>query len=168
MNRITKWRNFKAGQGPLEGSLCLSLACYPVDSVAPLMDTATEKRPFHALVTQAHIKSSWPRNQGVRSTLKDDSGKSYAIPPFLTTDDSFVDISGSAIPGTNTYTIEDNCQSLSNWVFAVYVHTPTIAYFNAVRTRIDKASKWVETLKSFTTYSLPAANWDVSHLQNPS
>lgn len=68
---------------PLEGSFCLSLACYPVDSVAPLMSTATEKQPFDALIMQARIKSTWPSDPGFRSTLKDGSGKSYAIPPFL-------------------------------------------------------------------------------------
>jgi hypothetical protein len=55
----------------------------PVDSVAPLMSTATEKQPFDALIRQARIKSSWPSGPGFRSTLKDGSGKSYAIPPFL-------------------------------------------------------------------------------------
>ena len=85
-----------------------------------------------------------------------------------TTDDNFIDISESAIPGTNTYTIEDSGQSLSNWLFAVYVHTPTIAYFNGVRARINKTTKWVETLKSFATYSLPAVNWDTLEPQDPS
>jgi len=85
-----------------------------------------------------------------------------------TTDDNFVDISESAIPGMNTYTIEDNGRSLSNWLFAVYVHTPTIAYFDAVEARVDKAKKWVETLKSFTAYSLPAVDWDALQPQDPS
>lgn len=67
---------------PLEGSVCLSLACYPVDSVAALMSTATESQPFDALIRQARIKSSWPSGSGFRSTLKDGSGKLYAIPPF--------------------------------------------------------------------------------------
>ena len=71
------------------------------------------------------------------------------VAPFLealqvTTDDNFIHISESAIPDTNTYTIENSGQSLSNWLFAVYVHTPTIAYFNGVRARINKTTKWVE------------------------
>jgi len=132
------------------------------------MSTATEKQPFDALIMQACIKATWPSDPGFRSTLKDGSGKSYAIPPFLTTSDNFIDISESAIPGTNTYTIEDNGQSLSNWLFAVFVHTPTIAYFDAVKARIDRTAKWVGALKSFTTYSLPAVNWDVLQPQDPS
>jgi len=80
--------------------------------------------------------------------------------PLQTTDDKFVDISESAIPGTNTYTIEDNGQSMSNWLFAVYVHSPTIAYFDAAQARVNKAKKWVETLESFATYSLPPVDWD--------
>jgi len=162
------------------------------------MNTATDKQPFDALITQACIKSSWPSGPGFRSILKDGSGKSYAIPPFLvsiglcllsthvgryvddghpfaiflkalqTTDDDFVDISESAIPGTNVYTIEDNGQCLSNWLFAVYVHTPTVAYTDAARARIDKTTEWVETLKSFTAYSLPAAYWDAPHSPDPS
>jgi len=68
---------------PLEGSFCLSLACYTVDSVALLMSTATDKQPLDALIRQARIKSSWPSGSGFRSALKDGSGKSYAIPPFL-------------------------------------------------------------------------------------
>jgi len=118
------------------------------------------------LIRQAHIKSSWPSGPGFRSTLKDGSGKSYTIPPFLVTDDNFVDISASAIPGDNTYTIEDNGKSLSNWLFAIYVHTPTIAYFDAVQAKVDKAKKWVETLQSFTRYSLPEVNWDAGQLQD--
>ena len=85
-----------------------------------------------------------------------------------TTDDNFVDISESAIPGTNTYTIQDNGQSLSNWLFAVFVHTPTIAYFNAVEARVDRAKNWVETLKSFAAYSLPVMGWDALQPQDPS
>ena len=87
---------------------------------------------------------------------------------WQTTDDNFVDISESAIPGTNTYTIEDNGQILSNWLFAIYIHTPTIAYFDGVKTRIDRTAKWVETLKSFAMYSLPAVNWDVLQPQDSS
>jgi hypothetical protein len=152
------------------------------------MSTATDKQPFDTLIMQARIKSSWPSGPGFRSTLKDGSGKLYAIPPFLvsigfrlspypyvptdgysvalflkalqTTDDNFVDISESAIPGMNVYTIEDSGKSLSNWLFAVYVHTPTVAYFDAVQARLDKAKKWVETLTSFTTYSLAPVDWD--------
>lgn len=160
MNGITKWRNFKAGQGPLEGSICLSLACYPVDSVAALMGTATENQPLDSLIRQARIKSSWPSGPSFRSTLRDGSGKPYAIPPFSTTDDNFIDISESAMPGTNTYTIEDNGQSLSNWLFAVYVHSPTIAYFDAMQAKLDKEKEWVDTLTSFTIYTLPGTNWD--------
>lgn len=77
-----------------------------------------------------------------------------------TTDDDFIDISESAIPGTNTYTIEGNGQSLSDWLFAVYVHSPTIAYFDALQARVDKEKKWVGALTSFSTYSLPTADWD--------
>lgn len=68
---------------PLEGSFCLSLACYPVDSVAPLMSAATERRTFDTLIRQARVQSSWPPGPGFRSILKDGMGKSYAIPPFL-------------------------------------------------------------------------------------
>lgn len=68
---------------PLEGSFCLSLACYPVDSVAPLMNTTMGKQEdFDALIRRARIKSSWPSGPGFHSALKDGSGKSYAIPPF--------------------------------------------------------------------------------------
>lgn len=84
---------------------------------------------------------------------------------FQTTEDNFIDISESATPGTNTYTIEDNGQILSSWLFAVYAHTPTIAYFDAIRTRVEKQKKWLDTLTSFTTYSLPAINYDA--LQSP-
>ena len=175
---------------PLEGSICLSLGCYPVDTVAALMNTptTTEKQPFDVLIRQADVKSSWPSGARFRSALNDGSGKSYRIPPFSvgtqlprpylpmcwlvassllfssrflqTTDDDFIDISESAIPGTNTYTIEDNGQILSNWLFAVYVHTPTVAYFDAVQEMVDKEKRWVNSLTSFTTYSLRRANWD--------
>ena len=84
-----------------------------------------------------------------------------------TTDDNFIDISDSAIPGVNTYTIEDCGQSLSNWLFAVYAHTPTIAYFNAIRSRVDKEKKWVDSLTSFTRYSLPAVSWTTPQAQGP-
>ena len=103
--------------------------------------------------------------------LADVSTDGYPVAIFLkglqTTDDDFVDISESAVPGANTYTIEDNGQCLSNWLFAVYVHTPTIAYADAVKARINKTTEWVETLKSFTTYSIPALNWDALHLPDP-
>ena len=85
-----------------------------------------------------------------------------------TTDDNFVDISESAIPGPNAYTIEDNGQRLCDWLFAVYVHTPTVAYADAAKVRIDKATEWAETLKSFATYSLPAVCWDARHSPDPS
>jgi hypothetical protein len=67
---------------PLEGSVCLSLACYPVDSVAAMMSSATESKPFDALIRQARVKSAWPSGPRFRSTLKDGSGNSYPIPPF--------------------------------------------------------------------------------------
>lgn len=99
------------------------------------------------------------------------STNGYSIALFLktlqTTEDNFVDISESAVPGTNSYTIEDNGQSLSSWLFAIYVHTPSVAYFDAVQTRVDKAKKWVETLTSFTTYSLPPVDWDALQSQGP-
>lgn len=84
-----------------------------------------------------------------------------------TTEDNFIDISESGIPGTNTYTIEDNGQKLSNWLFAVYVHSPTIAYFNAIRTRVEKERKWVDALTSFTMYSLPLMDWDAFQPPDP-
>ena len=85
---------------------------------------------------------------------------------FQATDDNFIDISESAIPGTNIYIIEDNGQSLSNWLFAVYAHTPTVAYFNAAQARLDRERKWVDTLTSFTMYNLPVADWDALQLQD--
>lgn len=159
------------------------------------MSTAKGNQPFDVLIRQARIKSSWPSGPTFRSTLKDELGKSYIIPPFSvssgfpllfphvpahgycypvaiflkvlqTTEDNFVDISESAIPGTNTYRIEENGQSLSDWLFAVYVHTPTIAYFDAIQARVDKERKWVDTLTSFTMYSLPAVNWDTLEPRN--
>ena len=99
----------------------------------------------------------------------DVSADGYPSTLFLkalqTTEDNFVDISESAVPGTNTYTIEDDGQSLSDWLFAVYVHTPTVAYFDAAQEKVDKAKKWVETLKSFTMYSLPPVDWDALQVQ---
>jgi hypothetical protein len=84
-----------------------------------------------------------------------------------TTEDNFVDISESAIPGTNTFTIGENGQSLSNWLFAVYAHTPTIAYFDAIRARVNKEKQWVDTLASFTMYSLPVMNWNALQPRDP-
>lgn len=91
-------------------------------------------------------------------------GYRYLVAHFLkalqATEDNFIDISESAVPGANTYTIEDHGQSLSNWLFAVYIHTPTIAYFDAIQARVNKEKKWVDVLTSFTRYSLPVVNWD--------
>jgi hypothetical protein len=73
---------------------------------------------------------------------------SHFVSKNKTTANDFVDFSADVVAGQNTLQISNQGGlDMSDYVFAIYVHTPTAAHVAQVHARADQATRWQKLLE---------------------
>ncbi|KAF9001967.1 hypothetical protein BDQ17DRAFT_1357826 [Cyathus striatus] len=139
-SQLSKWVHRHFDTQSLQNSLCLSLACY---SSSEILERINEGIHHSQEELVSSLQSFWPTSGGLSMSMPlTQAVEEFPLsPPFMVTQDGFVDVSQFVSVGQNAIELSHQTE-LSNHTFVLYVHNPTQSQLQQITEQRDNEQQW--------------------------